>query len=137
MADQTRMLPRTIDPPILREGAVFDGLLVLPGPSRIDGRVRGEILAASDVWVGASGHIDADLEARTIVVEGRIEGDVRATERIELRGEARILGRVSAPRLAIADGCRIDGSCATGHPVRPDVPDSRPSHAPQPGVASA
>ena len=146
MADRHQMLVRDVVPPVLREGAIFEGLLVLPGPSRIDGRVRGEILAGSDLWVGASGHIEADLEARAIVIEGRVEGDVRATERIELRGEARILGRVSAPRLAIADGCRIDGSCATGHPDREGEgaagePPGRPvgagaPAAPQPGVAS-
>ena len=105
---------RAISLPVLREGSRFDGLLVLPGPARIDGTVRGEILAASDLWVGPRGHIEADLEARTIVLEGRVVGDVRATERIELRGSAQVRGGVRAPRLTIEDGCQVDGSCTMG-----------------------
>jgi cytoskeletal protein CcmA (bactofilin family) len=120
--------PAPPPPPRLPQGAVFEGLLVLPGPARIDGRVRGEVLAASDLWVGPTGHIEADLEARAIVIEGRVEGDVTATERIELRGSARIHGKVAAPRLAMADGCTVDGACATRDPASPSPT--------QPGVAS-
>jgi cytoskeletal protein CcmA (bactofilin family) len=99
---------------VLPEGAVFEGLLVLPRPSRIDGCVRGQVLAASDVWVGPAGRVYADLEARAIVVEGCVEGDVTASERIELRGSARIRGNVSAPRLAMDEGCVVDGTCSAG-----------------------
>ena len=121
--------------PVLPEGAVFDGLLVLPGPARIDGGVRGEILAASDLWVGPTGRVHADLEVRSIVIEGRIEGDVSASERIELRGAGQIRGSLRSPRLVVADGCRIDGSCSTGPPVAHQGPRSDGREAPQPGVA--
>ncbi|MGH0029170.1 MAG: bactofilin family protein [Myxococcota bacterium] len=100
--------------PVLPEGASFEGLLVLPGPARIDGRVRGEVLAASDLWIGPSGCIEADLEVRAVTVEGRVEGDVRARERIDLRGTARVHGNVSAPRLAMSEGCVVDGRCEAG-----------------------
>jgi cytoskeletal protein CcmA (bactofilin family) len=100
--------------PILPEGAVFDGLLVLPRTARIDGCVRGEVLAASDVWVGPSGRVQADLEVRAIVIEGCVEGDVTAAERIELRGTARVRGDVSAPRIAMDEGCIVDGTCSAG-----------------------
>lgn len=128
MADHPEDAPAPPAPPRLPEGAVFEGLLVLPGPARIDGRVRGEVLAASDVWIGPTGQIEADLEVRAIVIEGRVEGDVAAAERIELRGAARIQGNVSAPRLVIADGCVVDGLCAAGA--------SGPTPATQRGVAS-
>lgn len=100
--------------PVLAEGASFEGTLVLPGPARIDGRVRGEVLAASDVWVGPTGRVEADLDVRAVVIEGFVDGDVSASERIELRGGARVRGRVSAPRLAVAEGCTVDGRCSTG-----------------------
>jgi cytoskeletal protein CcmA (bactofilin family) len=100
--------------PVLPEGAAFEGLLVLPGPARIDGRVRGEVLAASDLWIGPSGCIEADLEVRAVTVEGQVEGDVRARDRIDLRGGARIHGNVSAPRLTMAEGCVVDGECRAG-----------------------
>ncbi len=122
--------------PVLPEGAVFDGLLVLPGPARIDGHVRGEILAASDLWVGPTGRVEADLEVRSIVIEGQVEGDVSASERIELRGAGQIRGSLCAPRLVVADGCRVDGHCRTGSAVTRQSPRSDGRDAPQPGVAS-
>lgn len=103
--------------PVLPEGALFEGLLVLPRPSRIDGCVRGEVLAASDVWVGRAGQVYADLEVRAIVIEGCVEGDVNAVERIELRGTARVRGNVSAPRITMDEGCVVDGCCASGGPA--------------------
>jgi cytoskeletal protein CcmA (bactofilin family) len=100
--------------PVLPAGAAFEGLLVLPGPARIDGRVRGEVLAASDVWIGRSGQVEADLEVRAVTIEGTVEGDVIARERIDLRGTARVHGRVSAPRLSMAEGSVVDGDCRAG-----------------------
>jgi cytoskeletal protein CcmA (bactofilin family) len=116
MPDPASEVPPPRPPPRLPEGAVFEGLLVLPGAARIDGTVRGEVLAASDLWVGPNGAIEADLEVRAVVIEGRVEGDVMAGERIELRSSARIRGNVSAPSLAIAEGCVVDGSCSSGGP---------------------
>lgn len=101
-------------PPVLVEGAEFEGLLVLPGPGRIDGRVRGEVIAAEDVWVGPSGVVEAHLDGHTVVIEGRVEGDVRARARIELRPGGRVRGALSAPLLCIADGSVVDGPCEAG-----------------------
>jgi cytoskeletal protein CcmA (bactofilin family) len=107
--------PRPSAPaPALAEGAVFEGLLVLPGPGRIDGHIRGEVLAASDVWIGRSGVVEAHLDGDTVVIEGRVEGDVRARSRIEVRAGGRVRGRLSAPRLQMADGSVVDGPCETG-----------------------
>jgi cytoskeletal protein CcmA (bactofilin family) len=114
--------------PVLPEGAVFEGLLVLPRPSRIDGCVRGEVLAASDVWVGPTGRVYADLEVRSIVIEGCVEGDVTAADRIELRGSARVRGNVAAPRIAMDEGCVVDGSCSAGGP-RGSAADLQPPAA--------
>jgi cytoskeletal protein CcmA (bactofilin family) len=100
--------------PVLPAGAAFEGLLVLPGPARIDGRVRGEVLAASDLWIGPSGRVQADLEVRAVTIEGRVDGDVRARDRIDLRGSARVHGCVAAPRLSMAEGCIVDGDCRAG-----------------------
>jgi cytoskeletal protein CcmA (bactofilin family) len=101
-------------PPALVEGAVFEGLLVLPGPGRIDGRVRGEVMAGGDVWVGPTGVVEAHLSGRVVVIEGRVEGDVRARARIDLRPGGRVRGGLSAPRLVIADGSLVDGPCEAG-----------------------
>ena len=116
-------------PAVLIEGAEFEGLLVLPGPGRIDGHIRGEVIAAEDVWVGPNGVVEAHLDGHTVVIEGRVEGDVRARARIELRAGGRVRGRLSAPRLCIADGSVVDGPCEAGADAeRPrDEPDRPPA----------
>jgi len=65
----------------LGAGMAFEGLLVLPRRARIDGRLGGEVLAGGPVWVGPTGEVEADLEADSVVVEGRVHGNLRAPSR--------------------------------------------------------
>jgi len=100
--------------PVLAAGMEFCGILVLPGPARIDGRVRGEVIAGGPLWIGETGVIEADLEGDTVVVAGRVEGDVTATSRIEVRSSATVLGGWWAPRLVVAEGSTVNGPCRCG-----------------------
>ena len=99
---------------VLARDAAFEGTLVLPGPARIEGRVRGEVLAGGPVWVGESGVVEADLEADEVVVEGRVAGDLRARSRIALGPRAVVQGDLEAPRLVMAEGSRVNGRCRCG-----------------------
>ena len=99
---------------LLGEGARFEGLLVLPGAARLDGHVRGRVVAHGPLRIGPSGRIEADLEASHLEVEGRVEGDLRASELIALGPGARVEGALCAPRLRIAEGARIEGRCRSG-----------------------
>ena len=88
----------------------FEGLLVLPKPARIDGRVAGTVMAGSSVWVGASGVVEAD----TIVVEGNVRGDLRARSSIELGPEAVVSGDLTGPRVVVAEGACVNGRVRVG-----------------------
>jgi cytoskeletal protein CcmA (bactofilin family) len=92
----------------------FEGLLVLPKPARIDGRVTGAVMAGASVWVGATGVVEADLEADTIVVEGSVRGDLRARTSIELGPEAVVSGDLTGPRVVVAEGACVNGRCRVG-----------------------
>lgn len=106
--------------PVLAAGMEFRGILVLPGPARIDGRVRGDVLAGGPLWIGETGVVEADLEGDVVVVAGRVEGDVRATARIEVRATATVLGGLWAPRLVLAEGSTVNGPCRCGE--APETP---------------
>ena len=99
---------------VIPADAEFEGTLVLPRPARIDGRVRGCVLAESDVWVGESGFVGADLAADRIVVAGTVEGEVRARTSIELHATGRVRGGLTAPTLRLAEGAVVDGDCRSG-----------------------
>ena len=103
----------------LGAGMTFHGLLVLPKPARIDGRVSGVVMASASVSVGATGVVEADLEADSIVVEGRVQGDLRARTRIELGPAAVVTGNLIGPRLTMADGAQLNGRCRCADPSAP------------------
>ncbi len=94
----------------------FEGLLVLPKPARIDGRVHGTVMAGSSVWVGATGIVEADLEADVIVVEGTVLGDIRARTSIDLGPDAIVSGDMTGPRMTVAEGATVNGLCRCGNP---------------------
>jgi cytoskeletal protein CcmA (bactofilin family) len=77
----------------------------------IEGRVEGIVrLRDHHLTVGKSATILATLEAKSIRVEGNVQGDVQASERVELATGSSVVGDVTAPRVSIADGARFKGS---------------------------
>jgi len=105
---------------LIAPGADFEGLLVLRGPARIEGHVRGEIHGSS-LWIGRSAAVDAHVEVEQLVVSGELAGSVRARERIQLRPTARVSASLECANLVLEDGCRVDGACSTGPRRAPDA----------------
>ncbi len=103
---------------VVPAGAEFEGTLVLPGPARIDGQVRGKVLAESDVWVGPGGFVGADLSGNRVVIEGTVEGDVLARTSIELHATGCVRGDLTAPSLRLAEGAVVDGACRSGEHLK-------------------
>jgi cytoskeletal protein CcmA (bactofilin family) len=76
----------------------------------IDGEVNGIIrLSAARLTVRADGRVHATIVAQDVVVIGRVEGEIRASGRVELRNGAVVLGDVFAARLSIEDGATLRG----------------------------
>ena len=76
----------------------------------IQGRVEGSVdLAQHNVTIGPSGRVKAGVSGRMVVVEGEVEGDLRAVEQIILRRTAKVEGSLSAPRVALEDGAAFRG----------------------------
>jgi cytoskeletal protein CcmA (bactofilin family) len=87
----------------------------------IEGEVQGKIrLANARVTVGPNGRVQAEIEAREIVVEGSVQGNLNALESAHLGPSSRVVGSVLAPRLAIDDGARLRGKVETTSPSRPN-----------------
>ena len=68
------------------------------------------------VTVAASGEVRGDLEARAVIVAGRVHGQIRAADRAELLATAAVEGNVSAPKVVIAEGAQLQGSVAMAAP---------------------
>lgn len=80
----------------------------------IDGEVHGKVrLSSGRVTVGPSGRVQAEIEAREIVVEGTVQGNLKAAESVRLGPAGRVTGSVLTPRIAIDDGARLRGKVET------------------------
>ncbi len=77
----------------------------------IEGKVEGKVtLPNSQLTIGANGSIKAEVQAKSVVVIGRVSGNVRGTERVEIQATGIVEGDVIAPRLIVAEGAVVNGS---------------------------
>jgi cytoskeletal protein CcmA (bactofilin family) len=111
---------------LIGAGARFRGLLLLRESASIDGRVEGPIDSREALSVGASGCVMGPIDARDVAVAGRVEGDVRAQERILLEATAHVRGDLAAPKLVLREGSFLEGSCHSGAAARGRVGEAQP-----------
>ena len=71
---------------------------------RMDGKFEGEVLSAGTFLVGENGEVKAEIVVGNLIVEGKVYGNVVATDKIELRSTAQLFGDIKAARLIIAEG---------------------------------
>jgi cytoskeletal protein CcmA (bactofilin family) len=76
----------------------------------IDGQAEGQFhFPQAKVTVGPNGKVKANIEAREIVVEGTVTGDLKASAGVQLGGASRVQGSLITPRIAIDDGAKLRG----------------------------
>ena len=76
----------------------------------LDGEIEGTItLSESRLTVGPNARVHADISVQDVVVFGRIEGNVRATGRLELRQSSTVIGDIQAGRLSIEESASLRG----------------------------
>jgi len=77
----------------------------------LDGTVEGKVtLLDNELTIGPDGRVPALVRAKSVIVIGRVEGDVVAKERIEIRSSGVVVGNLRAPRLVVAEGAVVDGA---------------------------
>lgn len=96
----------------LDSGSKISGKLSFDGPTRIDGQVDGEIHAKDSLTIGESAVVTAQIKAASIVVAGKISGDITATTRVEIRPSAKVIGNLVAPVLVVHEGATFEGHCS-------------------------
>ena len=93
------------------EDAVFNGSLTFEGTVRIDGRFEGQVVTKYTLIIGESGRIIADINAGIIICKGKVEGNLIASQRIELHSASQVVGTVKTPSLFVEVGGILDGEC--------------------------
>lgn len=94
-------------------GTVQTGEMNFQAMLRVDGHLTGRVTSENGTLiVGTSGRVDANILVATAVVNGTVNGDIIALEKIELGRSAQVVGNIQAPRLTITDGAILEGSCS-------------------------
>lgn len=75
----------------------------------VDGRVKGVIRLAGDLFVGASGVVEAEVDARSIVIQGAVTGKVLARRQLEVQPSGRFNGEATAASYEIRQGAVFEG----------------------------
>ena len=76
----------------------------------IDGKVEGKICLKGHVLtIGANGLIQADLAAKTVIIHGKVSGNVSAKDKVEVAATGSVQGDINAPRVSIIDGAQFRG----------------------------
>ena len=97
---------------VIGEGAAFEGSITVPHGIRIDGRFKGKIESAETLTIGNNGVIEADIRAKSIIVGGKVTGNLIADERVELESRASHIGDLRTRELIINQGALFHGRCS-------------------------
>ena len=93
-------------------GTVVTGEANFKAMMRVDGHLSGRVSSSSGTLiVGANGKVDANIEVAVAVIHGTINGDIIATQRLELGRAAKVHGNIQTPSLIIEQGAIFEGSC--------------------------
>jgi cytoskeletal protein CcmA (bactofilin family) len=98
------------------EGSHIEGKYTFSGTVMLNGKLSGEIHTDDTLIIGEKGIVNANIHAGHVVVSGEITGNVTATDRVELRGTARVFGDVEAPVIVVAEGVLFEGHCRMTKP---------------------
>ncbi len=132
---------RQAEYPATRAGAVIGKNLTLVGQVSgkedlvVDGRLEGDVdLPENRLTVGPTGQLQGRVKAREIVIHGAVQGNLEASERVEIRKNARVIGDLKAQRPVIEDEAYFKGNVET---IRVDPPKAAAKPAPAPAPAAA
>ncbi len=93
-------------------GTVLTGETNFQMMLRVDGHLTGTVTSdGGTLIVGTNGQVDANVSVGVATVNGVINGDVIATEKIQLGRTARVTGNIATPRLVIEEGAVFEGGC--------------------------
>jgi len=98
----------------LGKNSFFEGRLTLEGVFRLDGKVQGEIFHKGTFIMSETAIVKGKVEVSALILNGMVEGEVNAKERIEIHAKGRLFGTISTPVLVIQDGGVFEGNCKMG-----------------------
>ena len=109
--DSDPVSPRGTGPAALGKNVTIKGQIFAREDLTIDGEVEGTVECQEHrLTIGPNARVQAGLKAREIVIHGSIQGNVDATDKIDIKKEAKLVGDIKTSRIVIEDGAYFKGS---------------------------
>jgi cytoskeletal protein CcmA (bactofilin family) len=108
------------------------GNLKFSGELAFDGKLEGEINTDGVLNLGDSAVVNGNINAQSVVVRGKITGNISAKEKIEIKAKAELFGDIRAAKLLVEEGVTFVGKTEVNpNKVSPATPPPRPGEAPK------
>ena len=96
----------------LTSDADVKGTIKFGQAMRIDGKFDGELIADNgELIVGRTGNIKANVKVKSAIIEGRVDGNIKASDKVEFKQKAQLMGDLQAKALVIEEGVVFVGKC--------------------------
>jgi cytoskeletal protein CcmA (bactofilin family) len=96
----------------LTQDAEIKGTIKFGEAMKIDGNFEGELISDNgELVVGKTGNVKAEINVKNAVVEGRVDGNIKASDKVELKQNAHLIGDLQAKTLVIEEGVVFVGQC--------------------------
>lgn len=128
-------VPESRGPAVIGKSVMIKGQIFSREDLTIDGEIDGSVeLHEHRLTVGPNGKLQAGVKAREVVVLGTIHGNVEASDKIDIRKDAKLVGDIKTARIVIEDGAYFKGSIDI---ARPEAARTPAPAQPKPQSASA
>ena len=95
----------------LGEETVFAGIMRFTESLQINGKLEGEIVSSGSLYIEEGAVINADIQVGSVVIAGVVNGNIIATDQLEITSTGKVYGNIRTSRLRIADGVVFKGKC--------------------------
>jgi cytoskeletal protein CcmA (bactofilin family) len=121
---------------VLNSEVEIKGNLKFSGELTFDGKVEGEIQSDGTLHLGDSAVINGNISAQTVVVRGKINGNIVAKDKIEIKAKTELFGDIRASKLAVEEGVTFVGKTEVNpNKVAPSAPPPPPGRHAEPAKA--
>jgi cytoskeletal protein CcmA (bactofilin family) len=96
---------------LLGEGSELVGEISFTDGLLVNGSIQGKVRSEATLEIGPRGKVDAEVTVRKMLIKGEFRGVIRASDRVEIYKDGRVLGDIYSPCLIIEAGALFDGNC--------------------------
>ncbi len=96
---------------LIGKSCEIKGDIISKNAVRVDGKVEGRIKSSETVVVAENASVKGDIEAKFVVIGGKVTGDVIASAKLEILSTGELYGDIRTPKLMISEGVIFEGTC--------------------------